>query len=192
VRSTLAFVAGWCLAGTVAVLAAGHGVSLVADRVTSDRPASLSPEDVRRALARDAAADVTTTTGGVTTTVVTGGGPAPTTTSTPGGTTPTTGGGGTSGPGGDEGGPQTPTTTIPGAPADPGVTRTYALRGGTVTLRFASTGVTVVVAQPAAGYEVSTEPQHGNGIRVEFRSDRNRSRVEGWWDGGPRDEVDES
>jgi hypothetical protein len=58
-------------------------------------------------------------------------------------------------------------------------------------LRFAPTGVTVVVASPNAGYAVDVEGTHGNGVRVEFRSEEHRSRVEGWWDGGPQDDTEE-
>jgi hypothetical protein len=51
--------------------------------------------------------------------------------------------------------------------------------------------VKVLVASPNAGYSVEIDPTHDNGIRVEFRSDAHRSRVDGWWEDGPRDDVDE-
>jgi hypothetical protein len=35
------------------------------------------------------------------------------------------------------------------------------------------------------------EREHGNGWRVEFESEAHESRVTGWWDGGPQDEVRE-
>lgn len=72
-----------------------------------------------------------------------------------------------------------------------GETRTYALVGGTVSLRFEPSGVTVAFANPAGGFDVEVEEEHGNGVRVEFESESHRSRVTGWWDGGPRDEVDD-
>ena len=63
--------------------------------------------------------------------------------------------------------------------------------GGTATLRFCPAGVTVVVATPAPGFTVDISETHGGGVRVEFESDDHRSRLEGWWDGGPQDEVGE-
>lgn len=85
-------------------------------------------------------------------------------------------------------------TTAPPATTTPppaGETRTYAMVGGTVSLRFEASGVTVAFANPAAGFEVEVEPDHGNGVKVEFDSETHRSRVTGWWEGGPRDEVEE-
>ena len=65
-------------------------------------------------------------------------------------------------------------------------TRSYDLVGGTATLRFSPSGVTVVVATPGAGFTVDIGESHGGGARVEFESDDHRSRLDGWWDGGPR------
>ena len=97
--------------------------------------------------------------------------------------------------------PTAPSTTV--APAEPsspdvaappdagGETRTFALVGGTATLRFDPAGATVVAATPAPGFAVETSSEHGNGVRVEFESDEHRSRVTAWWEGGPRQEVRE-
>jgi hypothetical protein len=63
--------------------------------------------------------------------------------------------------------------------------------GGTATLRFSVDGVEVVVATPNAGYSVEISDTHSNGVGVEFDSDGHRSRVEGWWESGPQDEVRE-
>ena len=82
------------------------------------------------------------------------------------------------------------TTTSTAAPAD-AVTRTYNLEGGSAALRFTPAGVSVVWSAPNAGFGVKTEPEHGNGFRVEFESETHRSRVTGWWDGGPQDETRE-
>ena len=49
----------------------------------------------------------------------------------------------------------------------------------------------MVVATPAAGFTVDIGESHDGGARVEFESDDHRSRVDGWWDGGPQDEVRE-
>jgi hypothetical protein len=93
------------------------------------------------------------------------------------------------------------TTTAPdGAPATttapPGdasaTTRTYRMEGGVVTLRFTPAGVDVVGATPNEGFTVDTEPEHGNGVKVEFESDGHESRVDAWWDGGPQVERREN
>ena len=81
------------------------------------------------------------------------------------------------------------TATAPAGPAPE--TRTYALTGGTVALHFAPSGVTVAFATPAPGYQVRSEPTEGGGWRVEFDGPAGRSRVEGWWDGGPQARVDD-
>jgi uncharacterized membrane protein YgcG len=89
----------------------------------------------------------------------------------------------------DESGSTTTDTAPAGEPAPE--TRTYPLTGGTAALRFEPSGVTAVFAMPDAGYEVRSEPRDGGGWRVEFDGPGGRSRVEGWWDGGPQARVDD-
>jgi hypothetical protein len=188
VRKTVPYVAAWFVAGMAAVALASLGVSVVSRQVTGSRPAPLTAEQIRDELATgaagagDGAATTSSTTpDGPTTTAV------PRTSSTAaGGTSPTT----TSGPGAPGGVTSTTTTSSPPAPPA-ATTRTYPLVGGTATLRFSADGVDVVVATPNAGYSVEFSDTHSNGVRVEFDSDGHRSRVEGWWDGGPQDEVRE-
>jgi hypothetical protein len=93
------------------------------------------------------------------------------------------------------------TTTAPGGaptttaapPVDPSATtRTIRMEGGVVTLSFTPAGVDVVGATPNQGFTVDTEPEHGNGARVEFESDGHESRVDAWWDGGPQVERREN
>jgi hypothetical protein len=202
VRRTALFVVAWFVAGSAAVALATAGVSMVGNQVTGSRPSSLSAAEVEAQLAGDG---VTTSTTTAVTGTPGGAGEAGTSTTAPG-TDGGGGGGGTEGPlttappagsGGGGGQPAPPTTsaapptTAPPPAADPSETRTYLLVGGTATLRFAPTGVTVVVASPNAGYAVDVEGTHGNGVRVEFRSEEHRSRVEGWWDGGPQDDTEE-
>lgn len=163
-RRTVLLVGAWLVGGAAAVGAASLGVSRVGDEVTGNRPTPLSAAEVREELAA-APATTTTSPSPVTTTTIT-----PTTTTTTTVVAPQ----------------QQPTTTTEAAE-----TRTYALVGGTATLRFAPSGVTVVAAAPNPGFSVETNPEHGNGIRVEFESDDHRSRVTGWWEDGPRDEVRE-
>jgi hypothetical protein len=179
------FVAAWFLAGIVAVAVASVGVSMVGHEVIGSRPAPLSADQVSEELAATDGSPDATTTSTTSTTSTTA--PERTSTST---VPPATGGGpGTtvappvSQPGGS------PTTTV--APPPPATTKTYDLVGGTATLRFSASGVTVVVATPNAGFSVKSGQSHGNGVQLEFESDDHRSRVDAWWDGGPQDEVRE-
>lgn len=170
-------VLAWVAAAVAAVAVASWGVALVGRSVTGSRPEPLSAAQVEDRLA--------------TTTTTTSAAPAP--------TSPTT----TVAPGTGEPARGTPSTTVAAgapttappaattAPAAVGETRTYALVGGTASLRFEPTGVTVVFANPAPGFDVEQEVEHGNGVRVEFESEGHRSRVSGWWDGGPRDRREE-
>lgn len=207
-RAAAGFVAGWFLAALVAVLAAGQGVSLVADRVTSDRPEPLTSVEVRAALSGSPAPTSTSTS--TSTTVVDEGGasggasdPPRTVTST---TIPTTssgtGSGGSLAGGAGQGSSSGSTTSTtlppqggevvtPPGPIPSFEARTYALVGGTATLRFSPSGVELVVAEPRAGYSLTIEPEHGNGLTVDFRKGDRRSRVDGWWDGGPQERVRE-
>jgi hypothetical protein len=180
-RKTLPYLAAWFLAGVVAVGVASAGVSMVGDQVTDSRQAPLSAAQVREELAADASATTTTTVPPATTTTSTTAVPPPTT--APPVVAPGNGSTGGSGPGAT-----TPTTA---APSPAATTRTYNLVGGTATLRFSSTGVTVVAAVPNAGFSVTKSSAHDDGARVEFESDEHRSRVDAWWDGGPQDEVGE-
>lgn len=87
--------------------------------------------------------------------------------------------------------PPPSSTTAPPISGDAAETRTYNVQGGTAALRFTTAGVTVVFANPAAGFSVAVEPEHGNGVKVEFESDSHESRVDGWWADGPVDRVRE-
>ena len=193
-RKTLPYLGVWFVAGLLAMVLASAGVSMVTDRVTVDRPAPLSATQVRDELAGAAetpAADVSAGT--------VGSNPAaPTPSIEPlgdpsTGESPPSGGSGsttTSAPPSGANGPAPTTPTAP--PVTPAsVTRTYDLIGGTVTLRFTSTGVTVVTATPKAGFSVDIGEGHDNGARVEFEREDHQSRLDGWWDHGPQDEVRE-
>jgi hypothetical protein len=180
VRKPILYVAAWLAAGVAAVALATVGVSMVGDQVTGRRPSPLSADEVRSELAAESVT-TTTTPAGVTDSSVPP--EASTSTSVAAPTTPIH-----TPP---RVGPTTTTTTTTTQPAPPAEKRSYTLVGGTATLQFTAGGVTVVAASPNPGYSVETERTHDNGIRVEFRSDAHRSRVEGWWDAGPRDEVRE-
>lgn len=194
-RRTIPLVLAWVVAATVAVAVASWGVALVGRSVTEDRPAALASAEVEERLSEVAAtappasstastttapraAETPTTVAGPdgstgTVPVTTTPGPSPTTTMAPAAP------------------PPPPATVAPAAPAPATETRTYTLVGGTASLRFEPTGVTVVFANPAQGFDVEIEPEHGNGVRVEFESDDHESRLDGWWDGGPQDRKEE-
>jgi len=194
VRRSLVFVAAWVAAGATAIVLASIGVSMVGRQVTADRPSPLSAEEVRSELA---AGDDGSTPSTPSTTV-----PVDPTSS------PSVPEGSEEPPGGDDGsGPAPPSglgvsgtpgpapapsnTTTTTAPTPAPETRSYALVGGSATLRYSANGVTVVSATPNPGFAVETESTHDTGVRVRFRSDSHESEVEGWWEGGPRDEVRE-
>ena len=67
---------------------------------------------------------------------------------------------------------------------------TYTLVGGTAAVRFSAAGVGVLWATPAAGFDVEVEPE-GGGHKVEFRSGAHRSRLDVWWQDGPRHTIGE-
>jgi hypothetical protein len=155
----------WLVAGALAVALASAAVSRVGNEVTGSRPSPLSAGEVQQELT---AASTPSTA-------------APATSAPPQTSPPTTSG-------------STTTTAVPattGAGDPPAETRTYALVGGTATLRFTPQGVAVVTATPNPGFSVDVEPENVNGVKVEFESDAHESRVDGWWDGGPVDRVRE-
>lgn len=155
-------IVAWLLAGVLAVALATAAVSRVGNEVTGSRPSPLSAGEVQQELTAASTSTTTTSTA-----------PAVSPPATTGSTTTTA----------------TPATTGPvDAPAE---TRSYALVGGTATLRFSPQGVTVVTATPNPGFSVDVEPEHGNGVKVEFESEAHESRVDGWWDGGPVERVSE-
>jgi hypothetical protein len=177
VRRTLPFVALWFVAGAAAAGIATAGVAVVNDQLTGSRPSPLSAAEVRQqaAAAEDAA---TTTSTGSTTSTTEPGGSTTTTTARPGaGTT-----------GGTDGGPDPTATTTSASPTS--VTRTYELVGGTATIRFSPSGITVLSATPKPGFAAEVEPE-GTGMKVEFESEVHRSRIDAWWAGGPQTETRE-
>jgi hypothetical protein len=58
-------------------------------------------------------------------------------------------------------------------------------------VQFSATGAQVLSASPKPGFEVEISGIHSNGVRVEFDGDDHETRLDAWWDGGPRDEVRE-
>lgn len=200
----LARYAGWWLAAlAVAVFVSWQGVLVVATQVTEARPAPLTPEQARRARARPPASPDSRPEAPPSPPVTVS--PEEPAVTDPGGTPVLPP------PGSPEGAPEEPrqetsstTTTTTGTATSTTSTlptttssgpeseiRTYRVTGGSVALRFSPSGVTVVWANPEPGFEVTIEEAHGNGVAVTFESASWRSVVEGWWDDGPRDRVQE-
>lgn len=171
-RRTPLYLAAWVAAGLGAVALTSVAVGQVGNQVTGSRPAPFSEAEVQAALEAETSTTATTVADTPSSTPTTA---APSTTTTAAPVTTTTA-------------PSAPTTT-----AAPTETRTFTLVGGTATLRFGPGGVTVVTATPNSGFSVQVEPadDHSGGVEVEFRSEAHRSKVEGWWDGGPRSETSE-
>jgi len=184
-RGSLRPAAAWVVAAVVAVGVASWGVGLVSRSVTDDRPAPLEAAQIQERL--EQAASSTTTAAGAPTTAE----PGSTTTTTEASSPATTATDGMPASSTTTTAPP-PTTAAPAAPTtDAGETRTYSLVGGTAALRFSASGVTVVFANPAPGFDVEIEPENVNGVKVEFESEAHQSRVDGWWDSGPQDRVEE-
>lgn len=201
-RRVLLYGIGWLAAATAAVLLAWQGVGRVGTNVTDRHAAPLTAEQARQQLERTTAtgtgAEPGQEPGGGPATTVPGsggggGGPAtaPTPTTSPrAATTSTVPGSPTSTPSTTEpGSSATSTSTAP--PTGATETRTYNLVGGSATLRFSPSGVTVVLAEPKPGFSADIDEGSGGRVRVRFEGPSHRSQVEAWWDGGPRDEVRE-
>lgn len=88
--------------------------------------------------------------------------------------------------------PPTPTTAPPptATPQPAATTLTFALTGGTTAISFSSAGVEVLWATPNPGFDVRIDPG-GSSVRVEFRGDDHRSRIDAWWAGAPQHEIRE-
>lgn len=167
-----AYAIAWVVAAIGALGLAFWGVGVVGDQVTGDRPSPLSASEVALRATSTTTAPPTSVGPAPPTTAV-----GPATSAAPATTVP------------DRPAATTTTTAAPPPPAS-GETRTYNLTGGSASLRFTPSGVTVLWADPNAGFDVEVEPE-GTGVKVEFESESHKSRVDGWWDGGPQDRVRE-
>jgi hypothetical protein len=206
-RRIVALTAGWLGATIVAIAVAWQGVGFVGREVTGQRPAALSAGEVQAQLgatttsttvadpasprgASPDAAPLSTTP----TTVTRSGKPVttPATSATGGPPTTVRGSGGQAGlgprPDDHEPPPPTSTTTVQSASAE---TRTYNTIGGTAVIRFEPGKVSVVSANPKAGFDYQPEQSSPSELRVRFRSDTHESRIDAKWEGGPVDSVEE-
>lgn len=204
-RRAALYGAGWLVAAALAVVVSWQGVARVGTEVTNSHPRALTAGETRQALDRSSvpagAASPAGADGGpgagpvassTTTTTAPARRPTATTSTTRPPTPPTTR---PSGPAAQPSPAPQPTPPAPGgpspSPATTGETRTYNLVGGSATLRFSPSGVSLVWADPNPGFQVEVDRSDDH-LRVRFDSDTHRSEVEGWWDGGPQDRVDES
>lgn len=160
----------WVAATVAATGLAWAGVSLVADQVVQPvRPSTVS--DVLAASPSPSPQVSASPT------------PTPSATSTP---TP-----------GPTATPSSPPTSTPAEGSDDvdvpqPVIRTHQLVGGRVTIEYRPDAVRILVpAEPADGFRVEIDRDGPTELRVEFTSDTHRSRLESWWDGGARFEIDE-
>ena len=199
-RRFFAFGLAWLAAAVVATVVAWQGVGLIGDQVTGHRPTTFSAGQIADALDTTTDQPFTPSTAPPTTAAPgTGTTPPPGTATNgtapaggPGGAPGTTGaivapGGGGPGSGSTPGGSATTA-----APAAAPIVRTFALKGGTTTISFTPTAVTVVIMRPYSGFQASQGSGDNGGVRVEFTSDTARSRIDAWWAGGPQTKVDES
>jgi hypothetical protein len=155
-------VALWLAATVAAGLLVTLGVDAVADDVADPTPAAVAPTDATVGTTTSTTAGTTTTAApagpGTSTTRVTAP-PSPSTTTPTAAPAPA---------------PTTSTTVAP----DPGEVKTFNGEGGSVSIRFRSTSVELVVATPSAGYRVEVEDSGPARVRVRFRSDDHETRIE--------------
>jgi hypothetical protein len=63
--------------------------------------------------------------------------------------------------------------------------------GGTVRVRFAGGQAELLSATPRPGFRVQRNSGDAGEVRVTFRSDDHESKLRAWWEGGPREEIEE-
>lgn len=202
VKTRLVAVTSWLAATLTATVLVAGAVGAIRD--TTRRDATLVATSA--ASDRATASAPTTTTAIATTTVAP---PAASSTPAPGPLPSTTTRGGAGAPGTTSVLPPAPATTAAPAGATNGpaptnppptaapsttsatTTRTIASVGGTATIRFGPTAVTVVAATPNAGYTAKVDQRGTTAVRVEFTASGHRSRLEAWWADGPQEDVRE-
>ena len=158
----------WLVATVAAGLLVMAGVDAVADDVADPSPAAVAPTDER------AAATSTTATGVPPATGPAASPASPTTTPTASARPPASAPTATTVP---AAAPVT-TTTAPTPEPEPGEVKTFNGEGGSVSIRFRSTSVELVVATPASGYAVDVEDSGPARVRVRFRGDDHETRIE--------------
>jgi hypothetical protein len=179
------FVLGWAAASVLSAAVAWAAVGIVRDAVT-DRPSELSSGAV--AAAGTVSGETTTpsdapssgetgpTTGAPSTdppSIVTTTTDAPSTTSA---TEP----------------PETKTTTPPPPPPttqpeDEWTTKSYSMRGGTVSIRYRQGEVRLQGAVPAPGYEADIDHEGPDEVRVTFDGDEHETEFRARWRDGQLD-----
>lgn len=188
-------VLGWLAATLVAVGVAWGGVQMVSGRVVRPLPLTAlttSPTSSPSTVGTDTP-DPSSSSPSPTRTVEPGvsGTPSPPTGSPATTASPTSPPPATPDGGQTTTAPATPNSSPEPTPAPEPEVRSYELVGGSVTLRFEPGVVTIVKAVPRSGYRLKMEGSGSNEASVEFESEEHRSKVKGWWEGGPRDRVEE-
>lgn len=85
--------------------------------------------------------------------------------------------------------PSTTATTQPPTTQTSGQILTFNLVGGSTAISFSSDQVRVLWATPKPGFDVDIGG--GSGTRVEFEAHHHKTRLDAWWDGGPKTELRE-
>jgi hypothetical protein len=82
-----------------------------------------------------------------------------------------------------------PTTTTAAPTGTPPFTKSYQSAGGSITVDWNGTSLSLLAVQPADGYTAEIEDQASARIRVRFRSDGGDSRIEIRADNGQVEEI---
>jgi len=94
--------------------------------------------------------------------------------------------------------PTTPTSSKSSASSDSDLTtsgsasteQVFDLIGGQAAIRFSPAEVVLVWATPADGYSSEIEYEDG-GVEVKFENGVHESKIEAWWNDGPRSDIRE-
>jgi len=169
----LLLAAGWVAGLSVATAVGWTAVRFVGDQVSPGEPRSLSSEQVRQALAQGTGGSPASGTAGQGATTTSGGSAAGSTTrpsgqpsTAPSAETPSQGG-------------RLPAAQPAPAPP-PGQTKTYTMAGGTAAVRCVGQSISLLYAQPAAGYQVRTESAGPVKVEVSFSAVSHTSKLEAY------------
>ena len=70
-------------------------------------------------------------------------------------------------------------------------TVTFDLDGGAVMISYTEDLVTVLWTRPNRGFRAGVDVEGPSSLRVRFDGENHTSEVRAWWDGGPRNEIEE-
>lgn len=170
----LLLAAGWVAGLSVATAVGWTAVRFVGDQVSPGEPRSLSSEQVRQALAQGTGGSPVSGTAGPGATTTSGGSASGTMTRPS--DTPSTA---SSAPTSNEVG-RLPAAAQPAPAPPPGQTKTYTMTGGTAAVRCVGQSISLLYAQPAAGYQVHTESAGPAKVEVSFSAVSHTSKLEAY------------